>query len=288
MNRSSSDSPGDKIRATFDVFSKRATAESSAVPVELPETFRNRVSILYGDLLGTQYAHFSFAVWNMMCMLKGDSAFAGAAQSVSHPSSLMDSFAQTCSTEDYFDVLELGFKARSLGHLPFLRNAGNQVVAAINELFRGDGLPYQLTPMVHLREGVHLSGSSLEDISEYPRVVLAEEELIHTVAIEPALAVLSQPEFSPANADFREALSNYRDGRNGDTIRNCCNALESTIKVVCSQRGIAADDSVPLATLLESYFAGSALPTFCKEMMKSVGVARNRLGTVHGKGLQSP
>ena len=291
MNAEFHNTPSKRIRDTLDTFSRRHPPSNRAKLDWLPETFRNRVTMLYQELTPHNYQDFWNAVRHMARMQKGDPEFppkTPISQIVDAPQLDMEQYLKTCSTENYFDVLELSFQATQMAQIPFLNNSNNQVVEALNEIFSTDGLPFQMSQMVQRHQGIQTSGASLHNISEYPKVILAEDMFIHDTAVNPALVTLEAPDLSPANENFRQALSHYRHGMYEDSIQCCSNALESTLKIISKRLGLGTADSATLSKLIDSYRSVSSLPTACTEIMKQIAAARNQMGTAHGRSSDPP
>ena len=194
----------------------------------------------------------------------------------------MGNFIRDCSTEELLDLIEISFKVTDFVGMPSIKNSNNEFVDAINDLLRIDHLPYQLVPMVYKYD--HQSGWSVDNIAEYPKAILYEEELTHTEAVLPALSALSDPRFASANSEFREAHNDYRDGRYGDCIRNCGNSLESTIKAIHKRNNWSVDEKAPISKLVESLLARPNTPQWSKQPILFIGMERNDKGTVHGAG----
>ena len=279
----------DRIRETFSVFSRRRPPTATSVLEEIPTTFRDRLIQLYSEQLSQQIhaGEFSQQIIKRLQMLKGDLNF-GTSSSYGQSSAgqILARHIHDCSPEELLDLIELSFRVTGpfLTDMPSIMNSNNEFVNAINVLFQIDHLPYRLTPMVY-RSGDHnQSGWSVGNITEYPEAIIYEEELTHNEAVLPALHALADPRFASANSEFREALNDYRDGRCGDCIRNCCNSLESTIKAIHKANNWPVDQTATLDKLVDSLFDNAPIPQWFKQPMKLVGTTRNRTSTAHGGG----
>lgn len=164
----------------------------------------------------------------------------------------------------------------------------NQVVDALNELFRVENAPYQLTPCVKVEELDRNArfghGANVIRTVAYPKVVRAEDEVTHREAIDPALSVLSAPHFEVPNLEFRDALDEYRKGHYGDCLTKCGSAFESVLKVLCQRNGCPFNERDTAAPLLKLVVSNSTLDPFFEQPLILIATLRNRLSSSHGGG----
>ncbi|MGA2064903.1 MAG: hypothetical protein ABSG86_08040 [Thermoguttaceae bacterium] len=137
-------------------------------------------------------------------------------------------------------------------------------VDTINCRFRGNAIGYEFRP-------------------ESERLVRVDSLLLHREVVVPALALLAAPAFKAANAEFLEAHQHFRHAQYPDCLTKCCAAFESTIKIICHQKGWAFDPNAPAARLVDAYMAGSGLPNYFGTLLMIIATMRNKLGP-HGKG----
>lgn len=199
----------------------------------------------------------------------------------------LQAFLGRCSASQFFDFVELSFTVDST---PFVMHDENQVVDAINELFRVEGAPYQLTQLVRVQEqptadGEQFSydGACIRTVA-YPKVIRVEEDVTYREAVKPALAILSAPHFEVANLELRDALDEYRRGHYKDCLTKCCSSFESVLKVLCTRNALAFSQRDTVAPLLEKVLAKSKLDTFFQQPLMLIATMRNRLSSSHGGG----
>ena len=199
------------------------------------------------------------------------------------------SFVQTCASEEFLDFIETGFKV-STAWRAFPDE--NQFVEAINEIFRMENAPYQLTPGVTRKElttsGPFAGRTSIVRVA-FPKIVRGDDEVTHTEAVLPALTVLADPDYAAGNEEFRKALGDYRMGDFEDCLAKCGSAFESVLKVLCKRNRLPLDESKDtVGPLLDRVLAHSDLGagTF-KEPLVAIGRMRNRLSSAHGGGTQA-
>ena len=195
-------------------------------------------------------------------------------------------FLQSCNADEFFDFVELSFK---LDVSMRMMNDENEVVDAVNEIFRMESVPYRLTPMIklHEKEPGPFWGSepaTIIRIAEYPKIVRADEEIIHKEALEPALALLGNPRLEAANKEFREAINHYRKGEYEDCLTKCGSSFESVLKVLCKRKRWKYSELDTASKLLEVVFSNSNLNPFFKTPFILIATIRNRLSSSHGAG----
>ena len=191
-------------------------------------------------------------------------------------------FLQKCSASEFFDFIELSFKL----NIPWrIMYDENEVVDAINEIFRIENAPYQLTRIVKVELPPSSNYGVRTETVEFPKVIKAEEEVVHQEAVLPALAALSDPRFRVANREFREALDDYREGRYSDCVTKCGSAFESVLKILCKKNRWRFDEErATTKDLLDLVVPKLGLAPFFTQPLMLIATIRNRLGSAHGGG----
>ena len=180
---------------------------------------------------------------------------------------------------NFFDFIELSFKLEVTRHIT---TDGSDVVDAVNQVFRVERAPYQLTSMVWIEE--KRNRIVYRRPSAYPKVIRTEDEVTSEMAVVPALSVLTAPHFESASLEFRDALEEYRKGDYGDCLTKCSSALESTLKVLCTKNGWIANERVTINQLLDTVVDQTTLDSFFKQPLVLIATMRNRLSKSHGGG----
>ena len=189
-------------------------------------------------------------------------------------------FLMTCSASEFLDFIELSFK---LDVTSRVFGVENDVVDAINEILEVEFAPYQLTQMVQVREP--LQGRSFRiRTSAYPRAIRVDEDVMHTEAVMPALSVLSAFHFEAANAEFRDAMEEYRKQNYGDCLTKCGSSFESTLKVLCERNGWRFEPNDTAGKLLKVVTENSTLDSFFEQPLMIIATIRNKLSSAHGGG----
>ena len=145
-----------------------------------------------------------------------------------------------------------------------------QAQEELNHRFREHGVGYRIETFKAVRIG---------------------SDLLHEKAVRPAMAVLREPHFAGADEEFKKALGHYRHGEYEDAITECHKALESTLKVICGQRGWPFDpDKATASQLLNIVFGEGLIPSYLQDqftglrnVLTGISTTRNRSGG-HGTG----
>jgi hypothetical protein len=291
----------DYLKQIRDVFSVRNAPRGLGYkPDRISERLRHRVVMLYGDVLSGRmnrfdpYSHedhwleFLEEMHQTMRHLYGRPVMSSRTRPNSAGEDVLG-FLQDCSPSEFFDFIELSFKLHSVWRV-FISDRENDVVDALNEIFRMEDAQYRLTPGVQreeenpIKEGRFSGGRRIIRVA-FPRVVRMDEEVAHTEAVLPALSVLADPAYAGANDEFRRALEDYRKGDFEDCLVKCGSALESVLKVLCDKNKLTYASKDTANRLIDIVLPASTLDagTF-KEAFLIVARLRNRLSTAHGGG----
>lgn len=296
----------DKLQAIFNSYSKRKARDIRYKPDRLAPESRARIRMLYqNDLMSNQSSFGPYTVgdfWRQihqsLCYLFGRIYLSGRSDITYNEDLAL--FLSTSEPSEFFDFIELTFKQESSRSV---LGPTSEVVDAINEVLRVGDEPYQLTHMVEMVEDVPrvfddagnpvahsfdgiipFYGGKIVSTAEYPRIIRVDEEVTHHEAVIPALSVLQAPHFEAANGEFRAAMADYRNGNYDDCLRNCGNAFESVMKVLCKKNRWPYQETDTAGPLLKLIIANSSLDQFFEQPLMLIGTMRNRLSTAHGAG----
>lgn len=283
----------DKLQAIFDSYSRRRSSNGHQYkPVQISNETRNRILMLYSNnVLNGQWMEARFHDLDFWCQIHQSLRYLIGSHNISGQNGVSEAedlrrFLDECNSEEFFDFIELTFKQDSSRRV---MHSINEVVDAINEIFRFGNEPYQLTHLVELRSDDQGNPAvqgfrGTVYIAAYPKVIRVDEEITHVEAIEPALSVLGAPYFKAANGELRQAMEDYRKGDYADCLRNCGNALESVMKVLCNRNRWPYKETDTADPLLKSIIAHSSLDKFFEQPFMLIATMRNRLSTAHGAG----
>lgn len=283
-----------RLVSTFDVFSRREKARGRRYkPDEITAKVRAHFILFYRDFVNGRlrsrpqddYSHFFWEqMHNKLQHLYGRVYLSNL--QTTDPGQDVIAHLLGCNSDEFFDFVELSFK---LDVSRRMMNDENEVVDAVNEIFRMESVPYRLTPMVKVQEKDPdpywgSEAATIIRITEYPRIVRADEEITYQEAVEPALDILAAHYFEAANKEFREALNHYRVGEHEDCLTKCGSAFESVMKVLCKRKRWKYNESDTASKLLEVIFSNSKLKPFFKTPFILIATIRNRLSSSHGAG----
>ena len=268
----------------FRVFSRRERPNAKQPLKPLTKEFRNRVFMLLRNQMGGSFEDFLNEWHTPVAYLIGTPRLSPTVPTTSHAEDLLN-FLFHCKDENFLDIIELIFRSNISG----ISWPNNPLIPAINEFFQVDDLPYHLTGYATVAyEEITSYGSRQTGIrlTEYPRIISKENEVLHTEAIQPALHLLSGNAFKLANTEFLKALEDHRKGDFSDCLTKCGSAFESTMKIICEKHAIPFKQTDTAATLLKAIIGKSQLDTFWEPPLILIATLRNRLSSSHGAGSQ--
>lgn len=290
---------GMELRNVFEVFSRRRGGAGKKRE-DIPSTTRNRVFMWCSEIFsnrrspmtGGDYTHqFWEEIHHSLQMRHGRGQLCDPKLSPSSRAEDALTFLSSCSTVEFLDFLEYIFRVECYFHVGMPEN---RVVAELNELLRADNLPYHLTEFVkgEVREsigGPPFFGSEQTVVKTvaYPMVIARDNEIVHSHVVEPALKLLQQPAFRSANAEYLEALEDYRKGDFGDSLTKCGSALESVMKIVCDYKKWPYQQKDTAKPLIETILKHSTLENYLEPGLLLVATLRNKLSKAHGAGVQT-
>jgi uncharacterized protein DUF7014 len=282
----------DRLDRFFDLFSRRQKVHGPGYnPPTISRELHGRVVLLYSEVIsgrlntrGWGYAEdhsasFFAQMHQALRLLYGRANLAHQRQR-SEAEDVM-AFTNECTAEQLFDFIEASFK---LDVSSRIFGEENEFVAALNDIFRREGAPFQVLPGVTRQEPVQNYISIIR--VAFPRVARVDEDVAHVEAVVPALSVLADPAYAGADDEFRRALQDYRAGDYADCLGKCGSAFESVLKVLAARNGITPQPGKDTAGhLIPSVLAKSTLHagTF-QEPLTLVARMRNRLSSSHGGG----
>lgn len=260
----------------FNVFSKRPASRSDALK-PLTESFRNRVFMRCQELF--QYTDFWNEIHTNLAYLHGKPRLSKVNTSSKGDDAL--EFLFSCSDAHFLDFLEYIFSTRSYQQ----SSRSSNLVNDLNEFFKQDNLPYAITDFVWTKG--NQQGYETTTLTAYPQVIRKDSETIFQTAIQPTLQLLRETEFISANKEFLEALEDFRKADYGDCLTKCGSALESVLKVICSQNKWQHNPTDTASPLIKTVIEKSELESFFEQPLVLVATMRNKLSKAHGAGTTS-
>ncbi|EOJ0085052.1 STM4504/CBY_0614 family protein [Pseudomonas aeruginosa] len=136
---------------------------------------------------------------------------------------LVDIFVDEPDVERSLDVIELVFRsanrqAENAEYYPGFDGRGHvdDCIEELNTRFREHGVGY----------------AYVND-----EIIRVDSEMMHTEVVKPVVHFLNVPGFEGAQEEFFTAYSHYRQGLYKEAITAANKAFESTMKVICEQKG---------------------------------------------------
>lgn len=126
---------------------------------------------------------------------------------------------------------------------------------------------------------------------ESGEIIKVDSTYIHSEITKPALTLLWNKKFNGANEEYLKAHEHYRHGRNKECLTECLKAFESTLKIICTEKGWAFNQNDTSKKLIQVCFQNSLVPTFTQNQFTSlqnllesgIPTIRNKVGG-HGQG----
>lgn len=122
-------------------------------------------------------------------------------------------------------------------------------------------------------------------------LIRVDSTYAHSEIVKPVISLLSNKRFAGANEEYLNAHEHYRHGRNKECLTDCLKAFESTIKIICKEKGWAYNLNDTAKKLIQICFQNNLVPTFTQNQFTSlqnllesgIPTIRNKLGG-HGQG----
>lgn len=277
--------------AIIDLFSKRQKRLRGEVPEiytydNIPETLKVQIVHIIRDAVGEnknisekteeiyKYLH------ETLCREYGK--FSLGKYNESDEEQVLNFLLQTSKFEEVIDVIELSFKCidrvirneePQYEYYATVKISPDNAILELNERFKENGIGYSF------------------DGGEIIRV---DSTYVHTEITKPTIALLWSNKFIGANEEYFRAHEHYRHGRNKECLAECLKAFESTMKVICKEKGWTFNETDTAKKLIQVCFQNQLVPTFTQNQFTSlqnllesgIPTIRNRLGG-HGQG-QTP
>jgi hypothetical protein len=161
----------------------------------------------------------------------------------------------------------------------------DESVKEVNDIFREDGIGYELTPFVFKEDAkrVKTRGRVYVEVEALPQIIKKADQFTHEQVVKPAIHLLTDPRFHKASEEFHLALQAHRQDNKRNAIAECGAALETTIKTICHLKGWTYDPKATLDPLLKTLQANGLLFDFYPGILIGTATVRNRMGG-HGQG----
>lgn len=182
-------------------------------------------------------------------------------------------------TERALDLIELYFQLISNGvnneyqyYIRYnpMKLTINEAIIELNERFKENSIGYQF---------------------ESGQIVRIDSTFVHQEITIPTLTLLRNIKFAGANEEYLKSHEHYRNGRNKECLTECAKAFESTMKIICKEKGWLYSERDTAKKLIEICFKNGLVPTFSQNQFTSlqnllesgIPTIRNKVGG-HGQG----
>jgi hypothetical protein len=274
----------------FELFSKRQKrlrGEVSDVYVYdiVPQQLRVQIVQIIQDTVGaTSYRYddslvsesvYQF-IHKVLCREYG--VFSLGADYQSDKECVLNFLLNTNEVEKVLDVIELCFryiervikKDYNYNSHNHVETTPDEAVNELNERFKEHGIGFQY---------------------EQGELIRVDSTYTHAEIVKPTLALLRNIKFEGANDEYLKAHEHYRHGRNKECLAECLKAFESTMKIICKEKGWAFSQVDTSKKLIQICLQNNLVPAFTQTQISSlqnllesgIPTIRNKLGG-HGQG----
>lgn len=273
--------------AILDLFSSRNAQRSESDVWEyekIPDKLRVQVFNLIKGALGTTDSYNSLSSAGIYKAIVDAVAHEhGRHRLTSYPDSYREDLLACVTTEAdravWLDCVELSFRAienmrgkldQDQRQFAEITISASDAVSELNERFRRAGFGYRY---------------------ESGKIFRISDELTHQEITSPALQLLTDRRFKGADQEFRAAHDHYKAGEYKDCAVDALNALESTLKVICDEKGWAYAKGARATDLLKILRREQLFPEFADQsfeqliatLKSGLPAVRNETGG-HGQG----
>ncbi|MFC1552237.1 abortive infection family protein [Candidatus Latescibacterota bacterium] len=277
------------LNKIFDVFSRRNKSLSENI-YTIPNTTRNRIILWCNDIFvgnrpeSLKQENILLTFWKeihrFLQYRHGNLLLSGK-----YDDSIKDvlAFLEKCDSEEYLDFIEYIFRVNCFFHIDIPEK---KLIDELNQILQIDNLPYFITDFVKKDDVGFFHGQEHKVIKtiEYPKVIMKENDVIHSEIIKPVLYILQQQEFINANSEFLDALEDYRKRDYEDCLTKCGSAFESVLKIICEKNGWVYNQTDTASTLISTFIYKTNLERYFESVLIITATLRNKLSSSHGAG----
>ena len=276
--------------AIFNLYSKRQKKIKGEIPDvykydTLPQKLKVQIVHIIKDAIGfDRYIHDTNAqqVYNIIhkTLCKEYGLFKlGNDFSESTEKQVLNFLLLSENVEQNIDVIELTFKSiqqiigknfHSYARETEAKLSPDEAIEELNERFKESGIGYAF---------------------ENGEIIRIDSTYIHNEVVKPTISLLWNKKFQGANEEYMKAHENYCHGKNKECLAECLKAFESTMKIICKEKGWSYNETDTAKKLIQICFQNGLVPTFTQNQFTSlqnllesgIPTIRNKLGG-HGQG----
>lgn len=105
---------------------------------------------------------------------------------------------------------------------------------------------------------------------ESRKIIEINSQFLHEEVTKSALSLLRDTDYAGAETEFLKAHERYREQQYEDVISECLKALESTLKIICSQKNWTLNKNATAKQLIETVFANGLIPDYLQSKFNSL------------------
>jgi len=276
--------------AVFELFSQRQKKLRGEVPEiytydEISNKLRVQIIHIIKDSIGEDKSNYSNKnaeeiykiIHEILCREYGVFEL-GKGYNETDETQVLDYLLQSKNNDEVLDIIELSFKCieKIVNENEYYTDATKvnisplEAIEELNYRFKEHGIGYQF---------------------DGGEIIKVDSTFIHSEITRPTINLLWNKTFLGANEEYMKAHEHYRHGRNKECLTECLKAFESTIKIICKEKGWAFNQTDPAKKLIQVCFQNNLVPTFTQNQFTSlqsllesgIPTIRNKLGG-HGQG----
>lgn len=125
------------------------------------------------------------------------------------------------------------------------------------------------------------------------QIIQIDSTFAHSEITVPTLIILSDEKYKAAEEEFRKAHEEFKANEFEDCIHDCCNALESVLKTILTEKKWSFNPNDTMSKLLDIAFSNNLIPIYMQKeftglrtiLESGTPTVRNKAGG-HGAGTQ--
>ncbi|WP_298535291.1 STM4504/CBY_0614 family protein [uncultured Methanobrevibacter sp.] len=241
-----------------NLYSDRNKANVDEVIIfdELPRKLRVQFKFIMDEILKDTLFGYK-DIHRMLCEKYGELSLGSI-----YPLGVKDeeSLTEVFTKDDYnleliFDLMELmiKYKVHELHEKGYSKDHNKRYIAKIQDL-------------INLR----FKESSMGYKMVNGQIIRQDSEVIFTEIIEPTINLTYNKFFENVNKDFVNAIKEYQSGKNKNCLVKALNSLESTLKIICDEKGWGYNDGDGCSKLIDVCFENGLIPSEMKSEFTSL------------------
>ncbi len=274
----------------FNLFSKRQKLLNGEIPDtyiydSIPQTLRVQIVHIIRDTIGEPNYRglnkpseaYKF-ISDILCREYGTFSLIHNTPANGTMNEVENFLLQVKSTEQVLDIVELTFRYIDKGirldydytFYTIVKQSPDDAIAELNTRFKEHGVGYSY---------------------ENGEIIRVDSTYVHAEIVKPTLSLLFNSKFDGACEEYLKAHEHYRHGRNKECLTDCLKAFESTMKIICTEKGWTFSQTDTAKKLIQICFTNNLVPSFTQNQFTSltnllesgIPTIRNKLGG-HGQG----